>query len=324
MAVINVSKDLINNIANQENKKFIKSTTKLVNQIISASIKDLSEKISFVSMKNVVLQPANELISGAFIDNSNFVYFLGVENYQLEINTSKKIPFWQNFKERLKLAWINRKRIYKRKKKHHKSKRNDNLHQNNIAKSFDINKYTIYNLTEDIQNTIINYLSETSMVYLNNNILQIIGKDDFGSNTKIIIYVLSYDGNYFKYFAGKKKGYINININNRLKILSEKYSSIGDNFINILKIFNSLYYNTNGNNCNQIFIESILCSVPEDLFYGDDIYKIFVKIVNHLSIKPLREVKSINDSNLTIIKDEVCGNCILGFNKMMNKIFASK
>ena len=118
----------------------------------------------------------------------------------------------------MKLAWINRKRIYKRKKKHHKSKRNDNLHQNNIAKSFDINKYTIYNLTEDIQNTIINYLSETSMVYLNNNVLQIIGKDDFGSNTKIIIYVLSYDGNYFKYYDGKKKGYINININNRLKI----------------------------------------------------------------------------------------------------------
>ena len=89
MSSINVSKDLINNIAEQENKKFIKGTTKLISQILGESIKDLSEKVSFISVDKVILQPANELISGAFIDSSNFVYLLGVQNIQLEINTSK-------------------------------------------------------------------------------------------------------------------------------------------------------------------------------------------------------------------------------------------
>ena len=321
MATINVSKDLINNIAEQENKKFIRNTTKLINQIFSATISDLSKKVSFISIDKVTLQPANELISGAFIDSSNFVYLLGIQNAQLELNTAKKIPFWQNFKERLKFAWQNRKTLYKRKKKHRKKKRDEEQNKLEEKKNIDLSKYTIFSLTEDLQNTIINYLSETSMVYLNGNLLQIIGKDDFGSNTKILVYVVIYDGTYYKYYAGKKKGYININIDNRINHLSEKLNAVGENFVKILRIFNSLFYNTNGYICNQVFLESILCAVPEDLFEGNDIYKIFVKIINHLSIKQFKDIKSINDSNLTIFKDEVCGNCMLGFNRMMSKIF---
>lgn len=321
MSSINVSKDLINNIAEQENKKFIKGTTKLISQILGESIKDLSEKVSFISVDKVILQPANELISGAFIDSSNFVYLLGVQNIQLEINTSKKVSIWQDFKERLKWAWQNRKRLYKRKKQHRKKKDKNEEIDNTKNKSIDLSKYTIYSLTEDLQNTIIKYLSETSLVYLNGNILQIIGKDDFGANTKILIYVVNYDGTFFKYYAGKKKGFININIGSRVQSLTAKYSAVGENFIKILKIFNSLFYNTNGYICNQVFLESILCAVPEDLYYGIDIYKVFVKILNHLSIKSFKDIKSINDTNLTIFKDEVCSNSMLGFKKMMNKIF---
>lgn len=111
-----------------------------------------------------------------------------------------------------------------------------------------------------------------------------------------------------------------IDIDSRLKCLENKIMTVGENFIKILKVFNSLYYNINGIMCNQIFMESILCSCPEDLFFGDDIYKVFVKIVNYLSIKTLKDIKSINNSQLTIFKDEICGNCGLGFNKMLSKI----
>lgn len=320
MPNINVSKDLIVNIAEQENTKYIKTVNKSINQIIGQAIKDLSEKISFVSLKNVILQPANELISGAFIDASLFIYLLGVQNPQLELNTNQKESAWKSFKDRVVWAWNNRKRFIKRKKKHRKSKKSKEIETLDNDYKFEPNTYTIYQLTEDLQKAMIQYLCETSMVYMNDNVLQIVGKDDFGANTKIVIYVVNYDGEKFKYYAGKKEGFKLIDIDSRLKCLENKIMTVGENFIKILKVFNSLYYNINGIMCNQIFMESILCSCPEDLFFGDDIYKVFVKIVNYLSIKTLKDIKSINNSQLTIFKDEICGNCGLGFNKMLSKI----
>lgn len=318
MAKLKISKELITNIAEQENLKYINTISKKTNQILSVALKKMSTQVSYLTMDNIVLQPVNELMSGAFVDNSSFVYFLGIKNAQLEMNTGRKTPIWQSIKERLKYAWTNRK-MYKRKRKKKKKKKEEN----NIdikQQEFDPSKYTIYNLTEDLQNALTNYLSESSMIYINGNQLQIVGKDDFGSNTRIIIYVVNYDGEKFKYYAGKKEGFKLIDIDSRLKCLENKIMTVGENFIKILKVFNSLYYNINGIMCNQIFMESILCSCPEDLFFGDDIYKVFVKIVNYLSIKTLKDIKSINNSQLTIFKDEICGNCGLGFNKMLSKI----
>ena len=309
MVKLNVSKELIDKIADQQNDKYLKSTHNLICKIMGETLKDLSSKTSFVSMDNVVFQPANELVSGAFIDGSVFTYLLGVQNVQLEINTSRSASFWKNLKDRLTFAWDNRK-TFIRKKKHKKRKKDKN-------KELGIN-----DLAEDAQKTIINYLSETSLVYLNKNLLQIIGKDDFGSNTQIFIYVVNYDGVYFKQFAGKKKGFINIDIDSRIDSLTKKIDEVGDNFIKILKIFNSLYFNTNGNMCNQVFLESILCSCPDDLFEGDEIYKVFLKLINHISIISLKDIKSINNPNLTIFKDEVCGDCILNFNKMLSRVLS--
>ena len=117
MAKLNVSKELVSNIASQSNLKFINSTNKFVSFIVGSTIKDLSEKVSLITKDNVILQPANELLSGAFIDGSSFVYLLGIKNAQLEINTGRKPTIWQSFKERLKYAWENRKREIKKKKK---------------------------------------------------------------------------------------------------------------------------------------------------------------------------------------------------------------
>ncbi len=323
MVKLNVSKELIDKIADQQNDKYLKSTHNLICKIMGETLKDLSSKTSFVSMDNVVFQPANELVSGAFIDGSVFTYLLGVQNVQLEINTSRSASFWKNLKDRLTFAWENRK-TFIRKKKHKKIKKDKNKELGINEEKFKIDplKYTINDLAEDAQKTIINYLSETSLVYLNKNLLQIIGKDDFGSNTQIFIYVVNYDGVYFKQFAGKKKGFINIDIDSRIDSLTKKIDEVGDNFIKILKIFNSLYFNTNGNMCNQVFLESILCSCPGDLFEGDEIYKVFLKLINHISIISLKTIKSINNPNLTIFKDEVCGNCILNFNKMLSRVLS--
>ena len=320
MAKLNVSKELVSNIASQSNLKFINSTNKFVSFIVGSTIKDLSEKVSLITKDNVILQPANELLSGAFIDGSSFVYLLGIKNAQLEINTGRKPTIWQSFKERLKYAWENRKRVIKKKKKRRKKDEEIQLTENNTK--FDPSKYTVNQLAEDIQKYIIRYLSETSLVYVKDNVIQIIGKDDFGSNTKIVLYVVNYDGENYKYYSKSKKDFIRINIDSRYNALKDKIKAAGDNFIKILKIMNTLYFNVNGDMANQVFMESVLCAIPNDLFQGDDIYKVFIKILNYITIKSLKDVKSINNLNETIFKDDVCGNTGLGFNKMISKVFA--
>ncbi len=318
MAKIEVSKELINNIANQENKKYIKQINKIVNSLVAESVAKLSEKISYISIKNVVLQPANELVTGAIIDNSLLVYFLGVNSPQLQLNTQQKTNVWKNFKERLKWAWQNRKTILKKRRRKRKKKKE--LERMEHFK-FDPTKYNIYNLTEDMQYAMANFLTETSLIYLNNNKLEIIGKDDFGANTKIVIYLVSYDNVNFKYFAGKKKGFIDINFDKRIEVLQNKINEVGENFIKMLKIFNYLFYNANSYGANQIFMESVLCSIPNELYDGQDIYKVFMKIVNYISIKSLKDVKSITNDK-SIFKDITCQNNGIGFNKMMSTIIS--
>ena len=311
-----LSRELINSIANQENPKFIKNVNKKVNILLSHAIKKLSSQISYITLDNTILQPMNELFNGAFVDNSSFIYFLGVNNAQLELNTARKTPFWKNLRLRLIYAWENRKK-YKFKKKRKKKQENE---QKEPEFKFDPNNYSIYNLAEDLQSALLEFLSETSLVYLKENVLRIVGKEDFGSNTSIIIYVVSYNDDLYKFYAGKKEGFKEINFKSRYDAINEKLDSVGENFVKILKVFNVTYFNANGYLPNQIFIESILCSCPKDLFFGEDTYKSFLKIINYLNIKNLKQVKSINNPSMTIYEDEICGNSALGFNKMLNSI----
>lgn len=317
MAKITLSKNLINSIATQNNEVYIEHTQNLVKEIVSASVLSLAEKISFVTKNNVILQPVNELLNGAFCDNSQFVYFLGIENAQLEINTAKSTNFWRKMLQKFKTAWANRrKRKFKKKKK----KNDIDYAKTEPLKIQDMSKYSIYNLATDFQQAIANQVTETSIVYLNSNEISLIGKDDFGANTRIRIYLVNYNSEVFRFYAGKRRGFIDVNITARCDALNDKINNVGENFITLLKIFNVLFYNANNRLPNQVFMESILYSVPNELFEGNDIYNVFIKIVNFLSIKTIKNIASINNANKTIFNDEICGEDAFGFTKMMDFI----
>lgn len=321
MSKLLINKELITNVANLENKKFIKQTNKNINNLVGLTIKHLQDKLSFISLDNVILQPANELLTGAIVDSSDFDYILGINSPQLEMNTLKGKSFWENLKEKIQYAWQNRKSIFNRRNRKKRRKKKRKLENDQSSnKPIVLEKYKIYNLLEDLQNSIILFLSETSLTYLYNNRLELIGKDDFGANTKIKIYPMFFDGKDYKYFIDKKHGFLKINIDQRIEVIQEKIQTVGDNFIKMLKVFNYLFYNTNNYNCNQILLESILCSVPDKMFQSDDnIYNVFIKIINYLSINSLNVI-SINNPKLTIYKDNACQNSIIGFRRMINSI----
>ena len=234
MATVKISKDLIISVANQDKTKFINVTDEMVNKLLSSAIEQLSQKVSYISLDNVILQPVNELLNGAFVDNSSFSYILGINNPQLELNTYKKLNFWRNFKERLKYAWKNRK---KNKKKRFRFRRKRKVEEIKEVK-FDPTKYSIYDLAEDLQNSLLPFLSETTIVNLQDNILRIYGREDFGVNAAIELYLANYNTEeIFKFYRGRKKGFVDINLQKRLDNLKIKTKATGKNFIKILKIF---------------------------------------------------------------------------------------
>lgn len=324
MAKVKISKQLIEMIANKDNSTFVKNINEKVNQILSQSIENLSIKVPYISLDNVVLQPINEIFNNAFVDGSNYIYLLGIENAQLAINTIKKEGFWKDLKKKIIYYWQNRKSFKKKRRRRRKQKQEIKNTQQIDLSRIDQSKYTLFDLAEDLQQSLTNYLSETSMIYLDKNLLQLVGKEDLGPNVKISIYLVGIENQVFKYFLSHKKGYIDINLPNRYNFLGEKQHLIGENFTKMLKILNSLYLNINGYIPNQIYIESVLCSCPEELFEGDDIYKVYLKVVNYLALKTIRTIKSINEPTKTINDDIVCGRCGIGFNKLLEELGKNK
>ncbi|MBE7073788.1 MAG: hypothetical protein E7379_01705 [Clostridiales bacterium] len=317
MAKISISKDLILSIVNKNNKTYVKSITDKVNELLTASIDNLASQVSYISLENVVLQPVNELFNDSMVDGSEFVYILGVENAQLDLNSAKKSKFWEILKTKAKIAWQNRKFFKKRKRK--KKKASTEIDYLNIQ--FDPGKYTVYSLTEDLQRCICQYLSPTSIVYQGNNKLEIIGKEDFGPNVKIVIYLVSLVNKEFKYYTGNRRDpFVNLSIDTRYKKLKEKKKTAGKNFIKTMKVFNALYYNANGRMPNQLFMESVLYSCPDELFAGEDVYKVFLKIVNFISVKTIRKIPSILDERQTVCEDKRCGDSGIGFNRILSSV----
>ncbi len=315
MAKIKITKELINSIVRQDHKKYINKLNKKVNQVLATSINLLSNKVSYINLKNVVLQPMNEILNGSFVDNSKFIYFLGIDNAQLELNSTKSTNFWRNFKERLKFAWENRK-TFKKKKRRQRRRRKEEQKMTTI--NFDPSKYNMYALSEDLQNSLCSILTESTIISLKDCKLSIIGREDFECNTEIVIYLVSNNSESFKFYSSNKKGFTEINLNSRIDKFNEKLQETGENLIKIMKIFNTLYYNVNGKMPNQVYLESVLYFVPSQLYQGDDIYKAFLKVVNYLKLKSIRNINSVNDMSKNINNDVICGNCGLEFNKVLN------
>lgn len=318
MAKIVIDKELITGIANQNNQDFYNSVEKKVSSVLSAAIERLGKQIPYINVNNVTLQPFNEVLSGAVTDNSIFYYLLGVDNSQLELNTIKTNMFWYNLKKRLKIAWESR-RKHKRKKK----KKRDEL--TNISKiDFDASKYNIFNLTQDLFETIRLFISQTSIISMEDNFLYLVGKDDFGNNTKIKIEICFCNKEHFKFFEGKKK-LKQYNFSCRVECLREKIREAGPNFVKMLKIFNVLYFQANHEMPNAMFMESVLYNVPDKLYEERNIYDTFVKIVNYLHLKSINNFNSINDLNLKLYQDDMLGtNQQVGFLKMLKMIVDNK
>lgn len=314
-----ISRQLIESIAVYDNDEFSEELSQKVSNLISLAVEDLSHSIPFVSPENCVLQPVTENFNGAMTPESEYVYFLGFASPQIELNCLQYNDFWKKFKERLALAWSNTKKPKKRKKR--KKKQQENEIQPAYYE-YSAEKYNLDSLKDDLQKALIKNLTVTSIVYNNSQSLRIIGRDEFGPKTQIIIYPCLLDGEDYKFLISRKKGFFKVNFSKRAELINEKIDRVGYEYITMLKILNSLFRSTNryGAMPNQIFIESLLYNVPDELFIGDDIYDSFIKIVNYLNLTDVSEFVSIANPELKLNQDKLTKQNQISFMKFLSSL----
>ena len=274
----------------------------VVNEDYSALIQILTNVMSDLSKKNAMINsdleilPINEFSTGAITPISSLDVFLVLKSPQIELNTikivkNKFVSFW----ERLKLAWQKSKIKKKRKK------RKKNMDEQSTLISQIKGKYNINDFCIDLVNAISKYITPLNLVSSTNAIVSIKG-DDF--TYPINIYPAIKKGETYSVYDKILNKFFSYDFSQRWTNLQEKFNGIENKAVNIIKIYNMLYFNINNKNAYQPFIESLVYNMPLTVFDGDDCYQWFIKSINFLNNTNLTTFISVLDNKKLMFKDE--------------------
>lgn len=290
-----LSKDLIEGLRDSTNLEFVNNLNFTVFSLVDQALKDLSNKSSFIQPEKAYFMPVNEIYTGATTSQSAYAYFLGIANTEIELNSTDKKHFFKNFWKRIVRAW----KMSKKKKK--KRKKIEERTLSVVTKE----KYTIDDLRNDFVYYLSNLISTSSIIYEYEDHIMVVGKEDFGTNVKINIYITMYDekNGVFKMYNGRKNRYYDVDLNERFKNLANKMESC-ENFVNMIKIYNSIYSRAYSKVPNQILIESLVYNCPAVLF-EHDVYQTFLNVSNYIRMIDVDALRSICNNTKSIFKEKL-------------------
>ncbi|MDD3397798.1 MAG: hypothetical protein PHR96_04615 [Clostridia bacterium] len=296
--------------------EIIEDTLKKLNVIIDNAVSDIKRGNAYIT-GNCEIIPINEFCSGAVSPNSSLDVLLVLTSSQIEFNTlkfnnNKLKKFWN----KIKYSWKHRKDDDKRKKKKHKIQISENPQ--------DKSKYDIHQFNKDLLNSIVNYISKTTICSIENGIVKING-DALPFKTRIFP-VINKFGSY-NYFVESKNKFVNMDFKNRFKINEQMYVKYGEKYLSLLRIFNTLYFNIYNTSPNQIFIESLIFNLPEEAFYKKTNYESFIFAINYFANTNSNALISCTDSNKKIYEDDLSGvslNKIIDFFNNIKKFVEMK
>lgn len=290
-----LNKDLIEGLRDSTNLEFVNNLNYTVFSLVDQALKALSNKSSFIQPEKAYFMPVNEIYTGATTSQSAYAYFLGIANTEIELNSTDKKHLFKNFWKRIVRAW----KMSKKKKK--KKKKIEERSLTVVTKE----KYTIDDLRNDFVYYLSNLISTSSIIYEYEDHIMVVGKEDFGTNVKISIYITMYDekNGVFKMYNGRKNRYYDVDLNERFKNLANKMESC-ENFVNMIKIYNSIYSRAYSKVPNQILIESLVYNCPAVLF-EHDVYQTFLNVSNYIRMIDVDALRSICDNTKSIFKEKL-------------------
>jgi len=293
-----LTRDLVESLNDSIKQEYAQTINDFMFTLVENALSDIEAKSPFIKMDKCVMVPVDEVYLGSFCQLSEYNYYVGIDNPEIAFNSQKKRNWWKYVWREFKAAWrIGRKKKYKKKKKGEPEE----------VKPVTFDKYTINDLKHDLVNKMANYLQETSMIYEYNDHISLVGTDDFGTGVKVNLFVCYFETNTntFKMYRESKNKFVDINFANRYTNLDKKLEWVGDMFVNVAKLLNSVYAKTYGVVPNQVIVESLLYQCPNNLFDKNDVYKSFVDIANYIRFRDPRTWVSICDESTPLLQDKL-------------------
>ena len=179
-----LNKDLIEGLRDSTNVEFVDNLNYATFALVNQALIDLSNKSSYIQPEKAYLTPVNEIYLHAMTSQSEYTYFLGIANTEIELNSLDKKHYFKNL-------WKRFVRAFKMSRKKKKKKRKDKEITPTVSVTKE--KYTIDELKNDFIYYLSNLISTSSIIYEYEDHISIIGKEEFGTNVKINIYITMYD-----------------------------------------------------------------------------------------------------------------------------------
>ena len=291
-----LNKDLIEGLRDSTNVEFVDNLNYATFALVNQALIDLSNKSSYIQPEKAYLTPVNEIYLHAMTSQSEYTYFLGIANTEIELNSLDKKHYFKNL-------WKRFVRAFKMSRKKKKKKRKDKEITPTVSVTKE--KYTIDELKNDFIYYLSNLISTSSIIYEYEDHISIIGKEEFGTNVKINIYITMYDekNGIFKLYNARKNRYYEVDLNERFKNLDKKISTC-ENFINVVKIYNSLYSKAYNKVPNQILIESLVFNCP-DILFEHDVYQTFLNVSNYIRMTDTDALRSICNNSKSVFKEKL-------------------
>ncbi len=293
------NKELIEGLRDSTNIEFVENITDIIENLLSTAVGELAVKTPFIQIDKIQLLPVNEIFLKALCANSEYTYFLGIPNKEIELNSLEKKHYFKNLWKRFVRAWKVSRKTKRRKKK---DKTEEETPTQSVSK-----KYTIDELKRDLVNEISKLMTQTSLIYNYDNHISIVGREDLGANVKVNVYVCMLENDTFKIYDEKKNKFHEINFTQRFKNLGNKYRVCGESFVEMVRIYNSLYSKVYNKIPNQILIESLLCACPNKLF-TDDLYQTFINVSNFIRLNDVTAIRSVCTNTKSIFKEKLITN----------------
>lgn len=271
--------------------------------------------LSIIPFDSVQISPINSFSNASNTSVSELDMMISINSPQLELNSYKLVlSKWQKLNKNVKDAWVNR----NRKKKSKKKKRQ--LQQAAKREYYDDLPYNVMRLKNDLFEEIARHMSNLSIIYNQPHKIKVVANQELGLTFNV--YPAIQVGDLTKFWNPALNDFDIYDFKKLHNKISEKTKKIGQNFLNVFRIFNNLYYYTTKKQPPMAMIESIMLSIPESLFEGNQ-NDCFCTIINYLlNIKAVTMFKIANIEEFVRTKT-VQGQIksqIVSFIKSLNKI----
>ena len=275
----------------------IAASYSILSDILTDSMQNISAtNITIIPLESVEINPINSFSNSTNTPVSELDMMVSINSPQLELNSYKLVlSKWQKFNKNLKDAWANRNTKKKKKKKKRA------IQQSTKHQYYDDLPYNIMRLKNDLFDEIVRHMSNLSIIYNQPYKIKVVANQELGITFNI--YVGIKVGETTKIWNPALNDFDVYNLKNLQNKVSEKTKKLGPNFLEIFRIFNNLYYYINKRQPPIGLIESIMFSIPENLFNGSS-EDCFCSIINYLN----------NIKAVVMFKESKIENYIIGKN----------